>query len=341
MSCKMLFFDLRESEKPFFEKNKNLDKFNIKFFTESLNEETVNNLSEEDLENTTIISIFITSDITDKVLEKFKNLRIISTRSTGYDHIMIEPCTKNNIALINVEKYGNTSVAQFTFTLILALIRQLFPAIQAIKSGSCIQKNYTGRDINTLTLGIIGTGAIGAGVCAIAHGFGMKILAHDPYPKKELEQKYNVEYLDLDKVLENADIISLHTPFTEDNYHMISGNQLKKMKDNSYFINVSRGELVNLEELLKYIKIGKINGAALDVVACVDPNCLEHVKQLERSSLMCLEESKVVQELNKLPNVIITPHMAYDTQESVEFILEKTFEGLSDFLCGGNKFRVF
>lgn len=339
MSCKMLFFDFRETEKAYFERN-NLDNFEIKFFKESLNEETVNNLSEEDLENTMAISVFITSEITQEVVDKFKNVRIITTRSTGYDHIDLKACREKNIALINVEKYGNTSVAQFTFTLILALVRQLFPAVDAIKSGTCIQPNYTGRNLDTLVLGVIGTGAIGAGVCTIAHGFGMNILAYDPIPKRELEQKYNVRYVEFDKVLEESDIVSLHLPYNKENYHMISAAQFKMMKDNSFFINVSRGELVNLEELLKFIKNGKIKGAGLDVVACLDTNCLDEVQKTERSSLMCLEESKVVREINTFPNVIITPHMAYDTQESIDYILEITFDGVKDFICGGNKYRV-
>lgn len=339
MSCKMLFFDFRETEKHYFETH-NFDNFEIKFFKEGLNEETVNNLSEEDLNDTMIISVFITSHITPEVIDKFKNLRIIATRSTGYDHIDTKICVDKNIALINVEKYGNTSVAQFTFTLILALIRKLFPAVEAVKTRSCIDGGFTGRNLDTLVLGIIGTGAIGAGVCAIAHGFGMKILAFDPSPKKELEKKYKVQYVDMDNLLEQSDIVTLHLPYNEENYHMISGHSFKKMKENSYFINVSRGELVNLEDLLKYIKNGKICGAGLDVVACLDSSCMDDANRTERSSLLCLEESKIVQELNSMPNVIITPHMAYDTQESVDYILEKSFEGLMDYIYGGNKFRV-
>lgn len=339
MSCKMLFFDLREDEKKFLSIHKP-DNFEIKYFTESLNEQTVEALSPEELEHTMVISVFITSEVTKKVVEKFKNLRIISTRSTGYDHIDLQPLIDKNIALINVESYGNISVAQFTFALILSLVRNLYPALEAVKSGVCIQKNYTGRNLNTLTLGVIGTGAIGAGVCAIAHGFGMKIIAYDLFPKQELEEKYNVQYTNLDDLLENADIISLHVPYNENNYHMLSTNQFKKMKQNSYLINVSRGELIDIEALVKFVKNGKLCGVGLDVVACIDSSCMDNVKKLERSSLMCLEESKIVKELNSYPNVIITPHIAYETQESIDYILEATFDGLSDFLYGGKQNRV-
>lgn len=339
MVCRMLLFDYRESEKKFFEENK-YENFKIKFFKESLNEETIKKLSNEDLEKTMVISVFTTSEITQNIIDKFKNLRIISTRSTGYEHIELKPCIEKNIALINVESYGNSSVAEFTFTLIVMLVRQILPAIEAIKSGTCIQKNFTGRILRTLTLGVIGTGSIGAGVCRIANGLEMEILAYDVIPKKEIEQKYNVKYVSLEELLKKSDIVTMHVPATAETRHMMSTKQFKLMKDNSYFVNVSRGELVKLDDLLKFVKNGKINGVGLDVVACVDMECLADSEKLERDSLMCLEESKVVKELNKFPNVIITPHSAYDTQESIDYILKTTFAGLTDFLCGGNKYRV-
>ena len=339
MACKMLIFDLREAEKKFFNENK-FENYEIKFFQESLNEKTVENISKEDLENAMIISVFTTSEITEKVIEKFKNLRIVSTRSTDCEHIDFKPCINKNIAIINVEKYGNNSVAQFTFTLILALVRQLFPAILAVKNSTCLQDNFTGRNLANLTLGIIGTGAIGASVCKIAHAFDMNILAYDINPKEELKEKYIVKYVEMDELLRNSDIVSLHLPYNKDTYHIMSRNEFKKMKNNSYFINVSRGELVNLDALLKYVKNGKLQGVGLDVVACVDSNCLEDVKKIERSTLQCLEESNVVKELNSYSNVLITPHMSFETQESVDYILEKTFDGLKDFVSGGHKYRI-
>lgn len=340
MVCRMLFFDYRESEKSFFEQNKFND-FDMKFFENSLNEDTVKNLSEDDLEMTTVISVFITSQITDKVLEKFKNLRIISTRSTGFDHIDIQKCVDKNIAVVNVEAYGSSSVAQFTFGMILMLIRKFLPAIKSVENRVSTLGCFTGRNLDTMTIGVVGTGFIGAGVCAIANSFGMKILAYDFAPKKELEAKYNIKYVKFDELLKKSDIVTLHIPYSEENYHLMDKEKFELMKQNSYFINVSRGELVNLEDLLNCVTNGKFSGVGLDVVACLDlksENGKENI--LERSSLMCLEDSPIVHELNKLSNVIITPHIAYDTQESVDYILNTTFLGLKDCLCGGKKHRV-
>lgn len=340
MVAKMLFFDYREAEKSFFKKNK-FDNFDIKFFDESLNEDTIKKLSQEDLDNTMIISVFITSNICREVISKFKNLRIISTRSTGYDHIESSYCIDKNIAIINVESYGGLSVSQFTFGLILMLVRKILPAVESVRSGLFMKEDFTGRNLNDMTLGVVGTGAIGSGVCCIANQLGMRVLAFDVSPKKALTKDYGVEYVELDELLRKSDIVTLHFPYVKENYHLFDDKKFKLMKEGSYFVNVSRGELVNLKDLLKYVKNGKLKGVGLDVVACADWDGFERDKNLEKSSLICLQKSEIIKNLNNFPNVIITPHIAYDTQESVDYILKTTFEGLKDSLTGGKKHRVF
>jgi D-lactate dehydrogenase len=331
----MLFFDYRNSEKDFFKKNK-FDNFEIKFFEESLNEDNLKLLSEDDFEHTMIISVFINSNVNSKIISRFKNLRVLTTRSTGYDHIDLNSCLKKNIALLNVEAYGSISVAQFTFAMILMLVRNLFLAITTQKNKIISSTNLTGRNLNDLTIGIVGTGEVGAGVCKLAHGFGMRILAYDMRQKKELEEKYDVEYVNFDTLLKNSDIITLHIPYTKENYHLFSKKQFELMKDDAYFINVARGELVDNDALLENVKSGKFKGVALDVIACHQDNKSSKTK----SSLYCIETSKAVQELALMPNVLMTPHMAYDTKEAVEYILNATFEGLSDYLKGGRNHRV-
>ncbi len=335
MSCKMLFFDYRESEEKFFENNK-FENFDIKFFKESLTEETLNLLTEEDFEQTLVISIFINSSINDKIINRFTNLRVISTRSTGYDHIDLNACLCKNIALINIESYGSVSVAEFTFAMMLMLVRNLFTAVTTQKNQIISTADLTGQTLNNMTLGIVGTGMIGAGVCKIAHGFGMRILAYDVRQNKELENKCGIEYVSLETLIKNSDIITLHIPFMKENYHMFSYDKFDMMKEGAYFINVARGELVDNEALLKTLKSGKLKGAALDVIACHQDSKASQ----EKSSLYCIETSEAVKEMATLPNVLITPHMAYDTQEAVDYILEKTFEALSDYMQGGRSHRV-
>jgi len=331
----MLFFDYRESEQKFFEEH-NFANYDIKFFKESLNEDTILNLSEDDLENTMIISVFINSNVTDEVISKFRNLRVVSTRSTGYDHIDIDACIKKNIALINVASYGSLAVAQFTFGLVLMAVRNLYKAIFAEKNNPDDEIVLTGRNLNELSIGVVGTGEIGSSICKIAHGFDMEILAYDIKENEELLHKYNVKYVSLEELLRTSDIVTLHLPYTKENYHMFSDREFGLMKEGSYFVNVARGELVDNNALLEFVKRNKFKGVALDVIACPTKNHPE----VNKSSLDCIETSNVVQELSKYPNVLITPHIAYDTQEAVNYILNETFNGLSDYVTGGRNYRV-
>lgn len=341
MALKMLVFDYRTMEQKFFAENK-FENYEIKFFNYSLDDDTVGLLSQEDLESTSIVSVFIDSYLSQKVIDSFKNLRIIAIRATGYDRISKIACLNRNIAVLNVQNYGETAVAEFTIGLIIGLVRNIPQAFLSVRDGSFEEKSFVGRDLKELTLGIIGTGAIGAAVCKIAHALGMKILAYDLIAKKELEEKYDVKYETFENVLKNSDVVTLHLPYTGDNFHMFSKKQFEMMKEGSYFINVSRGELVENEYLKKYLESGKIKGAALDVVACETEckDCQEFADKLDISSLSCLKESAVIKELMERPNVIITPHIAYESQDAIDYILKKTFEGISDCINGGTANRV-
>lgn len=335
MSCRMLFFDYRESEESFFDRN-SFANFDIKFFAESLNEKTIEKLTEEDFEKTMIISVFIHSVVNDEIVKRFKNLRVISTRSTGYDHIDINSCVGKNIAIVNVSSYGDVSVAQFTLGLILALVRNLSNVIISQYNNSQNHKMFTGRNLNSMKLGVVGTGDIGSSVCRLAHAFGMSILAYDIAQNHDLAEGYGVKYVELDDLLQNSDIVTLHLPYNKENYHMFSEKQFELMKNNSYFINVSRGELVDNVALLKFAQDEKFSGIGLDVIACEQKGN----EELEKSSVDCVETSDIIKKISKLNNVILTPHIAYDTQESVDFILEETFKGLTDCLMGGKGYRI-
>lgn len=342
MALKMLVFDYRPTEHKFFEENR-FNNYDIKFYDFSLNEDTINQVPAEDKDNAIIISVFINSVLTKNVINSFKNLRAIATRSTGYDNINKRACIQRNIALLNVQNYGETAVAEFTIGLMIGLVRKIPQAFMSVKNGDFLGKSFVGRDLEKLTLGVVGTGAIGAAVCKLAHAFGMKILAYDLVEKIELAEKYNVNYTTFEFMIRNSDIITLHLPYTGDNYHMFSKHEFDMMKENSYFINVSRGELVENIYLKENLDNGRISAAALDVIACetVCDNCARLSNELEVSSLMCLRDSNLVKELIAMPNVIITPHMAYESQDAIDFILRTSFEGISDFINGGNKNRVF
>lgn len=340
MAIKLLVFDFRESEKDFFRSHE-LENFDITFFTESLNEETVKNLSSELLDNTSVISVFIDSEVTENVINSFKNLRIISTRSTGVEHINKRSADAKNIAVVNVEGYGARPVAQYTIGLILALVRKIIPASEYLKTKHRVCQNFVGRDISKFTIGIIGTGSIGIAVAKLASAFGMKILAYDISEKIEFAKKYNVEYTDFNTLLREADIVTIHIPYTGENKYMFAFEQFSIMKNTAYLINTSRGEIVNIKDLYSAVTKGAIKGAALDVVTCEYFNFkCSNLTQTLYNNFECVEESKILTELIKNQNVIVTPHIAYETQDAIDYILEVTFIAISDIIKGGNSYRV-
>jgi len=337
----MLVYDFRPAEEDFF-KNANLENFEIKFFKESLTPETVKNLTEEEKDSVSVISVFIDSVVDEEVITQFKNLRIISTRSTGTDHICTKTCGSKNITLVNVVNYGAKSVAQYITGLMLALVRNIIPASEHVRHSS--PKNcadYMGRELSTLTIGIVGTGAIGAAVCKIASAFDMKVIAYDLQPKKELERLYNIKYVEMEELLKSSDIISLHIPYTGENAEMFSQKEFDLMKNGTYFINAARGELVNIEALHDALISGKLAGAALDVVMCEISTfrCERDKIDISKLDEKCARELVTVKELVQMENVILTPHVAYQTKEAVDYILKATFEGIMDCIKGGTTFR--
>lgn len=328
---KMLIFDFRESEKDFFERNDFQD-FDITFISEPLNE--MSNLTEEQLQQTDVVSVFISSTLSAEVLKKFKNLRVIATRSTGFNHIDITYCTQHNIAVFNVEEYGQTSVAQFTFALLLALVRNIFPACLDIQRGYVNHADYEGRNLNKMTIGIIGCGAIGSMVAKIANSFNMKVLVCSYI--KRTDVSVFADYVSMEELLSQSDIVTLHLPYKTENYHMIGKNEFEMMKEGAYFINTARGELIDIVALYESLINGKLKGAALDVLECeylaLSPENL--VDDIREDNTNCVASALITQKLLGMQNVIITPHIAYNTEESVETLLETTFNNIRDYYKG-------
>lgn len=340
MAIKMLVFDYRESEKEFFGTHE-LNNFEITFFNESLNDETVAELPKEILNNTNVISVFVNSEVSENVINAFKNLRIISTRSTGVEHINLRAAEDKNISVINVEGYGAVPVAQYTFGLLLALVRHIFFAANSLSDGDNIFTNFVGRDLSNLTLGVIGTGSVGVSVCKIAKSFGMKILAYDIVEKQEVVKNYGITYVELDTLLKESDVVTLHLPYTDKSSYMMNFEQFKIMKKSAYLINTSSAKIVNMKDLYKALKENLISGAALDIVICEDANykCANLSKNL-KNGLGCFKETEAINLLSKMPNVIITPHIAYNTQEAINYILKVTFISIIECIKGGDLNKI-
>ncbi len=331
---KMLFFDYRESEKKYFEKNKYPD-YDITFYENSLNELT--QLTPQEFEDTAIVSVFITSQITEHLINKFKNLTIITTRSTGYEHIDVEACADRHIAVLNVEDYGIEAVSQYTLGVLIALTRNILPAIKSLKNVDVEYEKLMGQDLSNLSIGVIGTGSVGSAICRMMHNLGMTIYAYDFRVRPDLVDF--VEYVTLDELCEKSDVITIHIPYTDESYHMISDEEFTKMKDGAYLINTSRGELVDTVALYKAVKNGKVQGAALDVLECEGINLSKDnlLEMIEEATCECLSNTVITLRLIREPNVIITPHIAYNSQNAVDKILYKTFCNIHDYHKGFKK----
>lgn len=290
----------------------------------------------ERIKDAEILSVFTSSKVPGDTLKKLPKLKLIATRSTGYNNVDMEYCKLSGIKVVNVPKYGDCTVAEFAFALLLNVARKVSQAYNELKEGRINLQGSIGFDLQGKIIGIIGTGAIGCYTAKIAHGFGMKIISYDPFPKEEIKQKYDVEYTELDELLAESDIISLHAPSTRENYHMINDEAFSRMKDGVIIINTARGEIMNTNALYRALKSGKVAGAGLDVLECEDIIANEELflTKIDCIQKDCLEKTLINHKLLDMPNVIVTPHIAFDTKEAIDRILDTTLENIRAYLKG-------
>ena len=323
---KIAFFETEEWEKPYF-KNK-LKNYGAVFFDKPLDE---NNAAEA--KDFDIISIFIYSKITKKILDKLKNIRLIATRGTGFDHINIEECKKRKIVVCNVPTYGENTVAEHTFALILNLTRKIHKAWERTRKLDFSQKGLRGIDLHGKTLGVIGAGNIGKHVIRIAKGFEMNAIAFDVFKNNRLERKLGFKYVPFDYLLKNSDIISLHCPYNKKTHHLVNKNNIKKIKKGALLINTSRGGLVETSALVNALDSGILNGAGLDVL---EDECLvkEDAQVMSKHFPTKCDMKIILQDhiLAKKDNVIITPHNAFNSVEALQRILDTTVKNIKCFL---------
>lgn len=293
------------------------------FFSEKLQD-----LDNSVLKKIVFLSPFIYSRIDKSALEKMPLLKAIATRSTGTDHIDLAECKKRKIAVLNVPSYGENTVAEHTFGLILALSRKIYHAIQRAKKRDFSIAGLRGFDLKGKTLGIVGMGHIGLHVARIARGFEMNVIAFDPFPNKKLAKRYCFKYVSFGFLLKNSDIITLHAPYNERTHHLINKKNILIVKKGAVLINTARGGLVETEALLLGLKQGILSAAGLDVLE-------EESAIMEESQLLSMHLPKksmqVVLENHALldnENVLITPHNAFNSKEAMGRIVETTVKNL-------------
>jgi len=291
-------------------------------------------ISEDNLNpDTEVISVFVTSTVSREVIDRLPKLRLIACRSTGFNNIDLEAAAARGIAVVNVPTYGESTVAEYAFTLLLALTRKLPDSLGFLNRDVPVS-SLMGTDLHEKTLGIIGTGHIGQHVIKIAKGFEMRVVAFDPFPNDEVAKKLGFEYVPLEELLKIADVVTLHAPLTPDNKHLLNTDRLALMKPTAVVVNTARGELIDTEALANALENKQIAGAALDVLEGEQLfNVHEEVALLRSHTLPSStgEQSVALMALNKMPNVILTPHNAFNTEEAIGRINSVTCENIIRF----------
>ncbi len=330
---KIAFFKLEDWEKEYIEKHDDFKKLKAgtTFFDEKLDKDHIPQDTSAE-----VVSIFINSKIDEDVFGAFPNLKLIVTRSTGFDHIDLKACAKRKILVSNVPSYGEDTVAEYTFGLILALARKIYQGFDQIReTGSFSLDNLRGIDLSGKTLGVIGTGRIGRNVVRIARAFEMNVIACDMYPDEEFAKEMNMTYCEPLRALQEGDIVTLHVPYTKETHHLINKGNISMMKKGAYLINTSRGGVVETEALVKALKDGHLGGAALDVLEeeGVIRDELEFFLEgrTEEHNLKTVLANHI---LFDMPNVIVTPHNAFNTWEALQRILDATIANIRSFQDG-------
>lgn len=325
---KVYFFNVEEWEKDFITSHfSDLDPVLVH---ESITEENANQYQDAE-----VISTFLGSKFTPEVLEKLPNLKMIATRSTGFDHVDLEVAKERGIVVSNVPFYGENTVAEMAFALILAVSRKIFQSFERTEDFKFGFDGLMGFDLKDKTLGIVGMGHIGQYAAQYGNGFGMKVIASDPNQDAELAKQFNFTYAEsLEALLEQSDVITLHAPYNEHTHHLINMENVKKIKKGAIIVNTARGGLLETEALIWALENGVLSGAGLDVLEG-EPEIKEEweiiTKEFDQEQMKHLVMNHVLVERD---DVIITPHNAFNTREAIDRILQTTEKNIRAFKDG-------
>jgi len=332
---KIAFFEIEPWEADYLKSSLKRD-FDLVFFEDKLNQKNLKKILDIN-----ILSPFIYSRVDKDVIDCLEYLKYITTRSTGFDHIDLKYCGRKNILVSNVPTYGENTVAEHTFALILALSRKIYPSLEKTKKGDFSLDNLRGFDLKGKTLGVVGVGNIGRHVVRIAKGFEMNILAYDIKKDQNFADKIGFKYVSLDYLFKNSDIITLHVPYNKETHHLVNLKTLKLFKKGCYLINTARGGICDTTALLKGLKEGVFAGLGLDVLE--EEFFIKEERELLALSFRKIRDLKTALENHILlnqPNVIITPHNAFNSKEALTRILDTTIENILDFAAGRPKNTV-
>jgi D-lactate dehydrogenase len=322
---KILFYDTKKYDRDSFEKILGeYPQVEVDFLEADLSVQTTSLARGYDA-----ICAFVSSDVSGAVIDNLAavGVKLILMRCAGYNNVDLDVARKHNITVLRVPGYSPEAVAEHAMALALAVNRHIHKGYIKVRENNFSLVGLTGINFYKKTAGIVGTGKIGAAMCRICHGFGMKVLAYDMYHNTDLDF---VEYVDLDTLFANSDLISLHCPLTDDTYHLINEASIGKMKDNVVLVNTSRGALIKTNDLIAGIRNKKFFGVGLDVYEEETNNVFENRED-------DILETSITSRLLSFPNVIVTSHQGFLTEEALEAISRTTLDNAMDFVSGNIK----
>ena len=324
---KIAFFGVKSWEREIIEREiVNLDATGVGIFTEELHENI------ELAKKYEVVSVFIYSKLDRDVLDKLPNLKMVTTRSTGLDHIDCQECINRKIEVMNVPSYGANTVAEYAIALLLSVSKRIVPAHQSVEEGEFSPEGLTGIDLFGKTIGVVGIGSIGQNVVRIAKGLGMKVVGVERNPDEKLAKKMGFKYVSLEECLKTADVVTLHVPAIPTTRHLIDKKNIKLMKKGSILINTSRGAVVETEAIIWALNNKTLWGAGLDVTE--DETMVESVAMVvsKRPTKEDLQEVLSFHLLRDRDDVVFTPHNAFNTQEAIGRIIKTTIENIQKFI---------
>ena len=318
MNKSILFYDTKPYDKYFFDKFSKEYGVNIDYLESKLNEKTAKLAKDYD-----VVCAFVNDTINEKVINILSecNVKLIAMRCAGYNNVDIK-AAYGKIHIVRVPAYSPYAVAEYAMTLLLTLNRKTHKAYNRIKEHNFSLVGLTGFDLYNKTIGVIGTGKIGRVFIDICKGFKANVIAYDPYPNPNLD----INYVSLDELYKNSDIISLHCPLTSQTHHIINQEAISKMKDNVIIINTSRGSLIDSNALLNNIKSRKIGGVALDVYE-------EESDIFYALDRVLIIQDEILTQLISMPNVLLTSHQAFLTKEALENIAQVTLKNIEEYFA--------
>lgn len=317
---KFAFFDAKPYDKPAFEEYGKANNITFKFYETKLSEDTVSLTKGYDG-----VCVFVNDTVDKTVIDRLceNGVKLIALRCAGYNNVDIKHAYKK-IRIVRVPAYSPYAVAEHAMAMLLTSIRRIHKAYIRTKDFNFSLNGLTGFDLHGKTMGVVGTGKIGRIFVDICKGFGMNVIAYDKFPA----ENSGINYVELNELFEKSDIISFHCPLTDETERMVNKKTIKKMKTGVILINTSRGALINAEDLLEGIKERKIGGACLDVYE-------EESDFFFNDFSNHIMSDDTLARLISMPNVIVTSHQAFLTQEALNNIAETTVSNITEFFTTG------